>query len=108
MGKTMPKMKNMAAGEVKAKIRRNGQVTLPSAIRQAAHLEEGDFLAFEILAEGAIVMRPQKTIDAAQAWFWTPEWLEGEREASAEIAAGEAERHLTGEEFLLELKKNSK
>ncbi|WP_236574567.1 hypothetical protein [Nocardiopsis sp. FR26] len=23
-----------------------------------------------------------------QAWFWTPEWQQGEREASGQIAAG--------------------
>ena len=33
-----------------------------------------------------------KLIDASQAWFWTPEWQEGERQADAEIAAGLGER----------------
>jgi hypothetical protein len=27
-------------------------------------------------------------VPADQRWFWTPKWLAGEREASAEIAAG--------------------
>lgn len=99
MGKSMPKIKDMATSEIKAKLRPNGQVTLPSAIRQAAHLEEGDLLAFEILEEGAIVMRPQKTIDASQAWFWTPEWLEGERQASREIEAGQTKTFASPDEF---------
>jgi len=30
-------------------------------------------------------------IDPTQAWFWTPEWQAGEREADAEAAAGEGE-----------------
>ena len=29
--------------------------------------------------------------DPAQAWFWTPEWQEGERRAAAEITAGQSE-----------------
>ncbi len=35
-----------------------------------------------------ILLRPKKVIDATQAWFWTPEWQAGEREADQEYAAG--------------------
>lgn len=28
-------------------------------------------------------------IDPDQAWFWTPHWQIGEREASAQLAAGD-------------------
>jgi len=56
-----------------ATIRNKGQVTIPAHIRKAAHLEEGDPVEFELVAEG-ILLRPGKVIDATQAWFWTPEW----------------------------------
>jgi hypothetical protein len=37
-------------------------------------------------------------LDPDQAWFWTPEWQSGEREADAEIAEGAgAVFHSTGE-----------
>jgi hypothetical protein len=32
-------------------------------------------------------MVPKKLVDADQAWFWTREWQEGEREAEADIKA---------------------
>jgi hypothetical protein len=35
-----------------------------------------------------------------QAWFWTPEWQAGEREADAEIAAGRGQVFGSDEEFL--------
>jgi hypothetical protein len=35
-----------------------------------------------------------------QAWFWTPEWQEGEREANAQLAAGQATIYNSDEEFL--------
>jgi 8-oxo-dGTP diphosphatase len=38
--------------------------------------------------------------DPEQAWFWTPEWQAREREADAEIAAGQIEVFETAEEFL--------
>ncbi len=68
-------------------VRAKGQVTIPSKIRQAVHLEEGDGVEFHVVA-GGILLRPKKMVDAAQAWFWTEEWQAGEREASADIAAG--------------------
>jgi len=88
--------------EPTARVRGKGQITLPREIRDAAHLEEGDPIEFEITADG-ILMRPKKVIDASQAWFWTPEWQAGEREADADIAAGRVTTYLTAEEFLASL-----
>jgi AbrB family looped-hinge helix DNA binding protein len=80
-------------------IRAKGQVTLPDEIRKAGHLEEGDLLEVELTADG-ILLRPQKLIDATQAWFWSPEWQAGEREADADLAAGRVDTFGSGEEFL--------
>jgi len=68
-------------------IRAKGQLTIPQDVREAAHLEEGDPIEIEIVADG-ILLRPKKLIDASQAWFWSREWHDGEREASADIEAG--------------------
>ena len=80
-------------------MRAKGQVTIPADIRQAARLEEGDPVEVEIVADG-ILLRPMKLIDASQAWFWTPEWQEGERQADAEIAAGLGMRFESDEEMI--------
>ena len=80
-------------------LRAKGQLTLPDDIRKAARLEEGDLLEAEITADG-ILLRPQKLIDATQAWFWTPEWQAGEREADADRGAGRSESFTSGDEFL--------
>src|SRR5258708_36909066 len=80
-------------------VRAKGQLTVPEEIRAAAHLEEGDLLEAELTADG-ILLRPQKVIDATQAWFWTPEWQAGEREADADLAEGRVESFSSGEEVL--------
>ncbi len=80
-------------------VRSKGQITLPREVREAAHLEEGDPVEVEIVADG-ILLRPQKVIDATQAWFWTRAWQAGEREAAADIAAGRTETFETEEDFL--------
>lgn len=88
-------------------LRAKGQLTLPEEVRKAARLEEGDLLDAELTPDG-ILLRPQKVIDATQAWFWTPEWQAGEREADAELAAGRGEVFESGEEFLGALWKAAK
>jgi len=49
-----------------------------------------------------------KLIDASQAWFWTPEWQEGERRADEDIAAGRGIRFESDEDFLAFLDANMK
>jgi AbrB family looped-hinge helix DNA binding protein len=88
-------------------LRAKGQLTLPEEIRAAAHLEEGDLLDAEITAEG-ILLRPQKVIDATQAWFWTREWQEGEREADADLAGDRLEIFSSGDDFLTGLGSRAK
>ena len=39
-----------------------GQITLPKALRAALHLKSGDKVIFEILEDGAYVLKP-KTLD---------------------------------------------
>jgi antitoxin PrlF len=80
-------------------IRRRGQVTIPSSVAKAAHLREGDPVEVEIVPEG-ILLRPRKVIDATQAWFWEPAWQAGEREASADIAAGRVKTFDNDQDFL--------
>jgi antitoxin PrlF len=88
-------------------LRAKGQLTLPEEIRAAAHLEEGDLLDAEITDEG-ILLRPQKVIDATQAWFWTKEWQDGEREADTDLAGDRLEIFGSGEEFLTALGSRAK
>ena len=87
-------------------VRAKGQITLPEDVRRAAHLEEGDLLDAEITPEG-ILLRPQKLIDATQAWFWTTDWQAGERDADADRAASRVNTFASGEELLGALRERS-
>ncbi|NOR90061.1 MAG: AbrB/MazE/SpoVT family DNA-binding domain-containing protein [Anaerolineales bacterium] len=69
------------------KVTRNGQITLPAAVRQAANIEEGDLIA--VVVEGdTIRLSPQKLINKSQAYFWSEAWQKGELEATEDIVAG--------------------
>ena len=71
---------------VVCKVTRRFQVTIPKAVREELKLEEGTHLAVGV-ENGSIVLTPQE-IDPDQAWFWTEEWQEGEREADEDIRQG--------------------
>ena len=87
-------------------MRAKGQMTIPAEIREAARLEEGDPIEVERVPEG-ILLRPKKLIDATQAWFWTPAWQAGEREASEEVRAGLGTVYESDDDFLRSLEEDS-
>jgi len=61
--------------------------------------------------DGAAILLREVTdgrIDAEQAWFWTREWQEREREADEDLAAGRVTRFESDEDFLTELDERTK
>jgi hypothetical protein len=42
-------------------------------------------------------------LDPDQAWFWTPEWQAGEREAEAELAEGSGVAYRSTDDFIAHL-----
>ena len=64
------------------------QVILPAEVRDALQVDAGDDVEFTVHANGDVTLRRWAEIPSDQAWFWTAEWQDGEREASAELAAG--------------------
>jgi antitoxin PrlF len=85
---------------VRTTVRAKSQLTLPVQVREALRVGEDDQLEFTIDEHGTVTVRGWTAIPADQAWFWTPEWQAGEREADADIAAGRGTVHHSVEEFL--------
>ena len=81
-------------------LRAKGQFTLPDEVRKAANLHEGDLIEVEVTDNGEVILRPLATVDRSQAWFWTPEWQAGEREATEQIRRGDVKRYETDADFL--------
>ena len=81
-------------------LRDKGQLTLPSEVRSALHVDSGDEIEFRVLDSGDVVMRGLKMIPADQAWFWADSWQRGERQASEDIARGAVETFKDDQSFL--------
>ena len=84
------------------RITRNGQITLPAAIRREAKVEEGDLLAVRF-EQDRIVLIPQKLIEKSQAYFWSESWQDAEREAERDSAEGRVEVYETVEDLIAAL-----
>jgi antitoxin PrlF len=87
----------------RVKVRPKAQLTLPEEIRRALHISEGDEVEFSVHGDGTITVRGYVSIPTDQAWFFTPEWLAGEREADEEIAAGRGTAHESAEDMFAHL-----
>lgn len=68
-------------------LRGRSQITIPKNIIESLGLKEGDNLNIEI-ENGKIIVKPVVMIPKDQAWFWTDEWQEAEKEVAEDIKAG--------------------
>jgi antitoxin MazE len=70
-----------------AYIRERSQITIPNEIIQSLNLKSGDMVDISVNND-QIILKPIIMIDKAQAWFWSREWQDAEKEAQKEIKAG--------------------
>lgn len=78
-----------------------GLLALPVELRKRYRLDEpGAQLELIEREDGVLELHPHAAVPVDQAWFWTPEWQEGEREAAADIAAGRVERFDSDDDLL--------
>jgi AbrB family looped-hinge helix DNA binding protein len=85
-----------------SKVTRHGQITIPAGLRKQVGIEEGDLVELQV-KEDHIVLMPKKLIDKSQAYFWTKEWQEAERQAQADIEAGRIQEFASVDELFADL-----
>jgi AbrB family looped-hinge helix DNA binding protein len=93
----------MAEDPALTKVTRNGQITLPIAVRRAAGIEEGDLVAVTIERD-SIVLTPKRLVDKSQAYFFSESWQKGEREADQDIVEGRLSEYGDVESLLQSLR----
>jgi len=73
----------------KSRMRTKGQITVPSEIRDALGIKEGDDVLFFSDDQGRVIVARAQIIPPEQAWFWTERWQHLEHEAQADIDDGQ-------------------
>ena len=81
--------------EMILQVKRNGEITLPFALRNKAKLKEGDLLEVILEVDGTVRLVPQRSANDSQAYFWTRRWQDGEREAEDDLRNGRFEEFET-------------
>jgi hypothetical protein len=76
---------------MKARVDAQRRLVLEVADADRLHLEPGTAVDIRV-------------IDPGQAWFWSEEWLAGEREASADIGGDRVVRYESDDAFLESLR----
>ena len=76
----------------KTRLRKKGQITVPNQVRELLNVTEGDDLAFYVAEGGKVMVERLQTIPPDQAWFWTEHWQKMEREAQADLDAGQVQQ----------------
>ena len=64
------------------------QITIPPELFERLGLQPGDLLDVQA-RDGVLYAVPLQLVPRDQAWFWTREWQEMEREADEAIEKGE-------------------
>ncbi len=67
-------------------------------------LGTGDYIRLEKTDDG-VLLKPAKLIDASQAYFWTKEWQEGEKQASRDIKKGKTKKFGNVKDLVRDLEK---
>lgn len=75
------------------KVGARGIITIPASLRKAIDIHPGDVVVIEA-GEGGdeLTIRPQLTVDRAQAWFWSESWQKKEKEVEQDISTGKVRR----------------
>jgi antitoxin PrlF len=99
IGTPAAKMEPEPRLRARVRVRAKGQLTLPEEICRTLHVGEGDEVEFAVHDDGTVSLRGYVSIPTDQAWFFTPEWLAGKREADEDIAARHGTVHESAEDM---------
>ncbi len=86
-------------------VRKHYLITLPKEVRDNIPMEIGDPIEIVVSDDGQILLKPLKTIEASQTWFWTKAHQQAEKEAEQELKTGKAKPAKSAKHLIHELNK---
>ena len=84
--------------KIVSKIARNGQLTIPSRIRNILHIKDGDLVRFDI-KNAQLLVTPVSIVNKDQAYFFTKEWKESVKKSEESIKKGKYSVYHSAEEL---------
>lgn len=91
------------SGLVLTKLQKRSLVSL-AQVAKAVNLTEGDQLEIILEQDGSIRLVPVFVIPKSQAYYWSKEWQQAEREADEDFSAGRYEDFASTDALITDLK----
>ncbi|MFL0198713.1 AbrB/MazE/SpoVT family DNA-binding domain-containing protein [Clostridium sp. WILCCON 0269] len=83
-------------------LREKSQVTIPKEIIKKLNLKIGDSIDIDV-EDNKIVIKPVVIVPKDQAWFWSGEWQQDEKQADKDIANGNTRKFNSAQELFEDL-----
>ncbi|WP_368490470.1 AbrB/MazE/SpoVT family DNA-binding domain-containing protein [Clostridium sp. BJN0013] len=83
-------------------LREKSQVTIPKEIMKKLNLKIGDSIDIDI-EDNKIVIKPVVIVPKEQAWFWSEEWQQDEKQADKDINNGNTRKFNSAQELFEDL-----
>jgi AbrB family looped-hinge helix DNA binding protein len=83
-------------------LREKSQITIPKDLIKKLNLKTGDNIEINI-ENDKIIIKPVVFIPKDQAWFWSKEWQQGEKQAEKDIENGKLKKFNSPQELFEDL-----
>lgn len=83
-------------------LREKSQVTIPKEIIKKLNLKIGDSIDIDV-EDNKIVIKQVVIVPKDQAWFWSGEWQQDEKQADKDIANGNTKKFNSAQELFEDL-----
>lgn len=83
-------------------LREKSQVTIPKEIIKKLNLKIGDSIDIDV-EDNKIVIKPVVVVPKDQAWFWSREWQQAEKQVDKDITNGNTKKFNSVQELFEDL-----
>ncbi|WP_373845168.1 AbrB/MazE/SpoVT family DNA-binding domain-containing protein [Clostridium sp.] len=83
-------------------LREKSQVTIPKEIIKKLNLKIGDSIDIDV-EDNKIVIKPVVVVPKDQAWFWSREWQQDEKQVDKDITNGNTKKFNSVQELFEDL-----
>ena len=83
-------------------LREKSQITIPKEVIKKLKLKAGDSIDIDV-EDNKIILKPVVVVPKDQAWFWSREWQQDEKQADKDITNGKTKKFNSVQELFDDL-----
>lgn len=83
-------------------LRKKAQITIPQELIKKLNLKAGDNIEINV-EDNKLILKPVVVVPKEQAWFWSKEWQQAEKQAEKDIMNGKVKKFNSAQELFDDL-----